>query len=1028
MKNSILNHQEIKDATHIRDVIDSFLSVGDKKKICCPFHDDRTPSFSIDDKRNIATCFGQCNKSYDSIAFLEEHEGMEFVQAIGYLSNLSGIHIRYEKGERQVDTAHRQLYLTNQTYLKHGKDNFGQAIDNDTKLENLLQKRGISPETGNKFDLFLVHNNIKPDLLLKGQLYDKESLFKLGILNAKEEYTYHTFANRLVFPIKDKRGQVVGFAGRCLNNKSKVKYINSKESDIFQKGQELYGLYEAKGNIRKENQVFIVEGYFDVLAMHEIGYGNTIGLSGTSMNENQLELLTPYTKNITLMLDGDDAGLKAICRIIPMAMKLGFNVGVVPLHDAEDPCSYIKDKGEEALSELLENKINGLRFLMENSDTSDYESKQNTLETYVQLIGCIRNDFLVRELNRFVCDLLDFGLSDLKRMIKENRKESENHPDQNGYTKSELNSINAYGIFERNNTYYKVTEKNVIPLSNFILKPHYHIIGETESYRLMEIINRENLQCLIPFNAKSLVSLDVFSETVENKGNYLFFGNKRDLGMIKSKIFPDITTCQEISVLGWNRQGFYAFSNGILDNNEFYPSNENGIINYKDKVYFIPASSSIYKEQSSDFNEEKRFSYHKGKTSLLIWSELFTKVYKEDENGYIAILFYIASLYRDIVFDRFRFFPHLFLFGQKGTGKSQLAWSLGAMFGDAQDQFMLDSGTNVGMYRKVAKFRNALVWYDEYKNSIDNRRIQFLKGVYDGAGHVKGIKSQNNRTTKTGSHSACIISGQDMPTKDIALFSRSILLKSTRTEHNQNEREEFLRLKELEEDDHLVSITGYLLSFRNLMESSYYQNYKEVFELINRRLEEESISFKVEDRILKNMSAVVAVYWTLRTQLEMKPFEDDKVIEVAVKNIISQSSILGLTNDTSQFWDMVEYLTQSYEIMQDEDYEVKTTDQLKYINNKGESEEIRFPSPTPILYIRLSKVIPKYKEFFRKQNGYSGLDKGTLLNYLEHSDAFIGKKKSHRFGKTNNSSCLLFHYSNLSIELQKSGGSAELDL
>lgn len=558
-------------------------------------------------------------------------------------------------------------------------------------------------------------------------------------------------------------------------------------------------------------------------------------------------------------------------------------------------------------------------------------------------------------------------------------------------------------------------------ISNFVIRPLYLIKSKTDPKRLFEVKNIFGVKYILDIPAKALVSMTEFQVFCESHGNFLFEGSKQQFTKIKRKLYDQTKDAEEVKILGWQDEGFYAFANGAYEE-KFTKVDEYGIIKHtvaksedeaEEKFFFIPAMSSIYKDEKDQYDLEKKFVFIKRPDiKFADWAQLFFDTY--GDNGVIGMSFYISSLFRDMIYGRFKFFPHLFHFGPPGTGKSTMCWSIQYMFGLERKPFMLNAGTPVGFHRTFAQFRNAVVWFDEYNNSIEFKRVQDLKSAYDGAGHVKGEWSSSggtsNRTTTTPVESACNISGQELPIADNALFKRCILLQYHQTIFSDQEKERLTKLQKLQEKG-LSHITGALTRFRRKMEEQYFNTFDQVEKEI---LEELGNDPTIESRIIKNMAVIATTFKVLKDDLPW-PYNWQKMLLIIKQNIKSQNGLISNAKETSQFWDMVEYCINQGDLHDGEDFKVEhhstvkvTIDRKPVEKNLGEVKKV--------LFLRIANAHPKYMEALRKQGEKKGMDKGSLAHYLSHSPGFIGMISSTRFRKGDKSftsSAYAFEYSYL---------------
>jgi DNA primase len=348
----------IFQAAHVEDVIEEFVHLtksGVNLKGLCPFHDEKTPSFTVSPARNIYKCFG-CGKGGNAVNFLMEHEGLSYPEALRSLAHKYNIPIEetalpeeYEVEKQERDS----LYLINDFARDFYKKQLFETDLGKSIGLSYFRERGLLRKTLDSFELGFASTN--RDDLTKTAVhagYNIDLLRKLGLTN---DHDRDFFYNRVMFPIHNLSGKVVAFAGRHLvNDKKSPKYINSKESDIYHKSEVLYGLHLAKQAIRKDDYCLLVEGYTDVLSLHQSGIENVVASSGTALTVEQIKLIKRYTRQIKILYDGDAAGIKAALRGIDLVLAQDMNVELVLLPESEDPDSYIKKVGVTAFKDYLD--------------------------------------------------------------------------------------------------------------------------------------------------------------------------------------------------------------------------------------------------------------------------------------------------------------------------------------------------------------------------------------------------------------------------------------------------------------------------------------------------------------------------------------------------------------------------------------------------------------------------------------------------------------------------------------------------
>lgn len=363
----------ILDAAQIVDVVSEFVTLR-KRGVnfvgLCPFHDDKTPSFYVSAAKGLCKCFS-CGKGGNVVHFVMEHEQMTYPEALRWLAKKYNIEIKEREltdEEKQVQNVRESLFVVNEFARDYFQNTLYNHADGKAIGMSYFRQRGIRDDIVKKFQLgysTTANNALAQEAMRKG--YKKEFLIKTGLCYEKEDGSLRDrFWGRVIFPWFNISGKVLGFGGRVLDSRTKgvnQKYVNSPESEIFSKRKELYGIFQAKAAIVKADCVYMVEGYTDVIAMHQCGLENVVANSGTALSEQQIRLLHRFTSNITLLYDGDEAGIKASIRGIDMLLAEGMNIKVLLLPDGDDPDSFSrKHNATEFRQYIDDHEENFIRF------------------------------------------------------------------------------------------------------------------------------------------------------------------------------------------------------------------------------------------------------------------------------------------------------------------------------------------------------------------------------------------------------------------------------------------------------------------------------------------------------------------------------------------------------------------------------------------------------------------------------------------------------------------------------------------
>lgn len=363
----------IVDAAQIVDVVSDFVTLK-KRGVnfvgLCPFHSDKTPSFYVSPAKGLCKCFA-CGKGGNTVHFIMEHEQMSYPEALRYLAKKYGIEIKEREltsEEKQVQSERESMFIINNFARDYFQNILRNHVDGRSIGMAYLRQRGFRDDIIEKFQLGYCtdsHDALSQEALRKG--FKKEYLVKTGLCYETDDHRLRDrFWGRVIFPVHTLSGKVVAFGGRVLSSQTKgvkVKYVNSPESEIYHKSNELYGIFFAKQAIVKQDRCFLVEGYTDVISMHQAGIENVVASSGTALTPGQIRLIHRFTNNITVLYDGDVAGIKASIRGIDMLLEEGMNIKVCLLPDGEDPDSFARKYNATGFQDFIQkNETDFIRF------------------------------------------------------------------------------------------------------------------------------------------------------------------------------------------------------------------------------------------------------------------------------------------------------------------------------------------------------------------------------------------------------------------------------------------------------------------------------------------------------------------------------------------------------------------------------------------------------------------------------------------------------------------------------------------
>jgi len=981
---------------------------GVNYKGLCPIHNEKTPSFVVSPAKNIFKCFG-CGKGGNVIDFVMEKEGLSYWEAITKIASEYHIEIpkrEYTDEERKKELHREALFTVNKIAATYFEENLYKP-ENKKILDYALSRWseetiklfsiGYAPDSWNDLVNYFRMISMKTDIALEAGLLKEAQSSGHGAQGGR---IYDFFRNRLIFPIMDKMGRVVGFSGRIVpaghgaqgtEHRDEAKYINTPETEIYKKGEILFGLNTALRTIREKQFAYLVEGNPDVVKLQGIGIHHTVAPGGTALTPEQVKLLKPLVKSINIIGDSDKAGQKAVKRNAEMIINEGIAVCVVTFPEdgselgagngeKKDPDSFFQS--EEQFKKYVNDNIPDYIIfrahqLARKAHNPDFKAK--AVDELASLVCKFEDPALhelyIDQLSKII-GTKKVWTDKIKSLLKDTVtvEKKEIIP-----SNVDINDFERYGFYADKDGYHFRTKSGITRGCNFTMKPLFHIQSVINAKRLYQIRNEFGHTEVIELLQKDLVALASFKVRIESLGNFLWEASESELNKLKRYLYEQTETCIEIVQLGWQKIGFYAWGNGIY-NGQFTPVDDNGIVKHDGKNYYLPAFSSIYKGEDGLFMSERKFIHRSGNNiTLYDYSRRLMDVF--GENAMIALCFYFATLFRDFLVRIFNFFPILNLFGPKGAGKTELAVSILHFFGKGGKGPNINNTTKAALADHVAQVANGCVHIDEYKNNIDYEKIEFLKGLWDGTGRTKMNMDKDKKKETTAVDCGVILSGQEMPTADIALFSRLVYLSFFKTEYSDAEKKHFNELKEIEKKG-LTHITHEILSLRSYFIERYMDVYDRTAADMNNELGKEVI----EDRLFRNWTMIISACATLENELRL-PFEYKDLIVVAVRQLRIQQRETRTSNEISTFWNLVQFMYADGLIQEGVDFKID----FAQATIKTDMVDVHFPDPTNIIFIQYSRIIPLYRKI-GKQNNEKILPADSIDYYLKHDKRYLGKK------------------------------------
>ena len=452
---------KIIDSANILEVVSDFVTLrkrGVNYVGLCPFHDEKTPSFSVSPSKGICKCFS-CGKGGSAVHFIMEHEQLSYYEALKYLAKKYNIEIEERElsdEEKQIKSDRESMLIVNSFAQEYFSNILFQHSEGRSVGLAYFPERGFRDDIIHKFALgYSLEQRDALAIEAKKRGYKEEYLLKTGLcLEGQNGYISDRFRGRVIFPVFSLSGKVLAFGGRVLRKSDKLaKYVNSPESEVYHKSNVLYGIYQAKQSIVKNDNCFLVEGYTDVLSMHQAGVENVVASSGTSLTPGQIRLIHRFTNNITVIYDGDAAGIKASLRGIDLILKEGMNIKVVLLPDGDDPDSFAKKQSASSFTEYIKNhEVDFIRFktnLLLDSAGNDPIKRAELISDIVQSIAIIPDtivrsvytkecsrlmeiseEVLLREINKIKLSQLQNGTPPNKKTLSETSADKQNSQEE----------------------------------------------------------------------------------------------------------------------------------------------------------------------------------------------------------------------------------------------------------------------------------------------------------------------------------------------------------------------------------------------------------------------------------------------------------------------------------------------------------------------------------------------------------------------------------------------------------------------
>lgn len=1005
----------VLDRIDIEDVVSKYISGQFHKKggrlwACCPFHNEKTPSFCVQPSKGTWHCFGSCNEGGNVIGFVMKAENLPFPLAVKKLLK-DELHIDLKETgyqttpeEEEAQKRRETMFIYND-YLCHY---FEECLQADTPEAKAAKAYMLS--RWDKDYCKEMHIGFAPDSWddlthwCDGKALQLEILEEMGVLRKSEKTgnLYSFYRNRLMIPIRNRYSRITGWTARTLSEHEDRKYMNSSESEIYHKDKSVFGIDTAARKARQEEKLYLVEGGPDVMKLQSIGILNTVASLGGAWTESQLDMLRRFNATLCFIPDSDvpkpgekmGAGDKNVIKNGSLAVRQGFTVSVreIPNETGKkvDPDIYITDTAK--FSTMAEEEFLVWYARKEWEDGATTEDRLSLINKICDLIVYITDENIqqayITKLSGTYGHKAEW--TNAFKAARRRRMEEQSRRNKSG----DIDMLRQFGFIEKHHCYYGTNKDGgEIQWSNFTLKPLFHIKDDIRPVRLFEINNDdpEDKKEIIELDMEVFTSAKALRKKLLGIGNYTWLASEEPLIQLQRYLAKVTETAVEIKQLGWQKQGFFCFCNGAQEDGQWQPIDEMGIVRLKAGKYYLPAMSQLYKDSTELFTNERKFR-HQNYSNISL-RDYFGKIIEVfGDNAKVGLAFYLATLFRDIVKPKARFFPLLNIFGPKGSGKTELAETLMTFFMTDNEPQNIETASVPALADAVASVSNALIHLDEYKNGIDIKKIEWLKDLWGGIGRSRMNMDKDKKREQARVDSGVIITGQEMPTADIALFTRLIYLTYDKQHHTQEERNRFTELLHYRLMG-ATHITLDILKHREKFEASFGGAWKKAEADVEFRLKGREIM----DRIERNWLIPLSAYLALQGVIDI-PFSYEDLLTICVNGIVRQNEMCASTDEVSGFWNIISSAQQKGSFMYGQDYIIKTKDSLK--TNKGK-DAFHFEAPRQILMIRKNIMLATYRQLGRQMDERL-LPSESILHYLQISPEYLGTASNpERFKKFN---------------------------
>ena len=1005
-------------------------------------------SFRVKPAYNSFKCYSSGNAG-DGISFVQKHKGVSYPEAIKIIGDICGIVLEEEQlseeAERKRSYKQELFDLNAVACLKY--DMQLENAPEEHWVKKMLIDRDINEATIEKFRIGFAPKEYKfvtNPLIEKGKL---EQAISAGLSLTKEGNSFDFFRDKLLFPIRDIRGNVLGFGGRRSNEADGPKYINTGQTDIYNKSQVLYGLFENKEFIAKAKTAFLVEGYTDVTGLSQHGCELAVASGGTALTPEQAKLIHRIADHVIILRDNDgldekgneQKGTLAALRDINILLAEGLKVSIVILPEKEDPDSYARktEHLEKMLFGNAEDAVNWKTIKLKNKAANDPNELSNAVTEISLMLSQIKDDIkrnayqkncakIIKQPEKVIKEKIEsfFKIAEIKAAQSE--KVQTESSEYLGLPKgSDYKQFLDKGYVTHENNVFFRGKNSFIKGSNFRITPLFHVYGKSENKRLCEVINDRGIKRLIDFDSCDFNQMSRFENKLTDEGNFTFSSEvtMTQFKLLKNDVLGNFITAFELKTLGWQHEGFFAYSNLVSHNGVSKEPNDYGIIQLDSGVkmesdyiedvkhFYSPAASVMYKHSrdgDDPYENDRYLVYKTAPITLQTWMNQLQKVYGKKAKTGIACIFF--SIFRDLFVKTYQISPILFLTGEKGSGKSKFAESIAAVFSYKQPAFDLNAGTISAFSRRLGRTTNTMTILEEFNDLIDLKMKQSIKGSYDNRGREIGQNTGDNKTKMTKVNCFLVILSQYLSSwDDNSITSRSVIEHVIKPIENfTNEEVADFNLIQSWEEQGLTSFILDIVKYRPEIEENYRRVYGEIIKDLKKQLKDTDY----QERMLQNYTVLLTPMKILFDKFQF-PFTYKEMQDQFKEAIVDSSDLIVESEGLAEFWRTMEYLRDRSPfplIKEGIHYVIDTPLTLKLQTKKGEPDkEWKNEKRDQVIIIKLNPVHQLYHKEVSTREGVDVITENTLRNYFKSKKYFLGTIKSYRFDDTSTSG-YIFNY------------------